>query len=81
MPCLSGDIQVPYVYTHTLAAVVHVSNILCATSMGLTLGSCLGSLLVHLDPRLTLYGVHPKPNHSADTDFQVILIQSMMLGL
>lgn len=71
------EVQVPYVYTHTLAAVVHVSNILCATSMGLTLGSCLGSLLVHIDPRLTLYGVEPKPNHSADTDVQVLIIQAL----
>eukprot|EP00913_Durusdinium_trenchii_P031903 g29879.t1 len=50
------EVQVPYVYTHTLAAVVHVSNMLCATSMGLTLGSCLGSILAHIDSRLTLYG-------------------------
>ncbi|CAE7398417.1 NSUN2 [Symbiodinium pilosum] len=72
-----SEIQVPYVYMHTLAAVVHVSNILCATSFGLTLGSCLGSLLVHLDPRLTLYGVTPNPGHSASTDLQVLLIQFM----
>lgn len=71
------EVQVPYVYTHTLAAVVHVSNILCATSMGLTLGSCLGSILVHIDPRLTLYGVEPTPNHSADTDVQVLIIQAL----
>lgn len=71
------EVQVPYVYTHTLAAVVHVSNILCATSMGLTLGSCLGSILVHIDPRLTLYGVQPQPNHSADTDVQVLIIQGL----
>lgn len=69
------EVQVPYVYTHTLAAVVHVSNMLCATSMGLTLGSCLGSILAHIDSRLTLYGVQPQPNHSADTDFQVLIIQ------
>lgn len=71
------EVQVPYVYTHTLAAVVHVSNILCATSMGLTVGSCLGSILVHIDPRLTLYGVEPQPNHSADTDVQVLIIQGL----
>jgi len=72
-----SEIQVPYVYMHTLAAVVHVSNILCATSFGLTLGSCLGSLLVHLDDRLTLYNVTPNPQHSATTDLQVLLIQFM----
>eukprot|EP00930_Biecheleria_cincta_P099574 TRINITY_DN9119_c0_g2_i1.p1 TRINITY_DN9119_c0_g2~~TRINITY_DN9119_c0_g2_i1.p1 ORF type:complete len:501 (+),score=69.62 TRINITY_DN9119_c0_g2_i1:99-1601(+) len=70
-------VQVPYIYTHTLAVVVHISNMLCAVSMGLTLGACLGSLLIHFDSRLTFYYIDPKPQHEASTDIQVLVIQSL----
>ena len=69
--------QIPYLYTHTLSAIVHVNNILCAISMGLTLGSCLGALLTSLDSRLTLYGIESRPVLSASATLQILLIQCL----
>ena len=73
----SGEVQIPYLYTHTLAAIVHVNNILSAISMGLTLGSCLAALLTSVDSRLTLYGIDSRPSMSASATFQILLIQSL----
>lgn len=37
-------IQVPFIYVHTLAALVHINNIMSAMSFGVILGSTLGSI-------------------------------------
>ncbi|CAE7557842.1 NSUN2 [Symbiodinium pilosum] len=74
---ICGEVQIPYLYTHTLAAIVHVNNILSAISMGLTLGSCLAALLTSVDSRLTLYGIDSRPSMSASATFQILLIQSL----
>lgn len=68
-------VQTPYVYTHTLAMIVHVNNILSAMSFGLTLGACTGSILVHIDPGLHLYKITPEPHHLLIEDAQSIIIQ------
>lgn len=47
----SISVQIPFIYTHMLACLVHLNNILCALTFGLTLGSGLGAILSH-------YGIH-----------------------
>jgi hypothetical protein len=41
------SIQTPFIYVHTLAGLVHVNNILCAISLGLSVGISVGTFLVH----------------------------------
>jgi len=41
----SISVQIPYIYTHMLATLVHVNNLLCALTFGLTLGSSIGAIL------------------------------------
>jgi len=70
-----GQVQMPYVYTHTLAVIVHLNNFLCAVSLGLTMGACIGSILVHIDGGLHFYSKEPEPDHILVQDYQDILIQ------
>jgi len=74
---MCGEVKIPYLYTHTLSAVVHVNNILCAISMGMTLGSCIGQLLTIWDPRMTLYGAKSHPTFSASEIWQMLLVQTL----
>merc|ERR1719247_2913250 len=39
------EVQMPFVYVHTLAALVHVINILFAITLGLTVGSSVGGIV------------------------------------
>ena len=74
---MCGEVKIPYLYTHTLSAVVHLNNILCAISMGLTLGACIGELLTIIDPRLTLYGEKSYPTSTASQVGQVLMVQAL----
>lgn len=47
----SISVQIPFIYTHMLACLVHLNNVLCALTFGLTLGSGLGAILSY-------YGIH-----------------------
>merc|ERR1719217_738008 len=47
----SLSVQIPFIYTHMLACLVHLNNILCALTFGLTLGTGMGAVLGH-------YGIH-----------------------
>jgi hypothetical protein len=47
----SISVQIPFIYTHMLACLVHLNNVLCALTFGLTLGSGIGAILSH-------YGIH-----------------------
>lgn len=71
----SGFVQVPFVYTHTLAIIVHLNNMVAVISFGLTFGACMGSIMVHLDPDLRLYSDQPHPHHILIEDFQDLIIQ------
>lgn len=74
---LCSEVKIPYLYTHTLSALVHLNNILCAISMGLTLGACIGALLANVDPRLTLYGVQSVPSQTPSQVLQMLMVQSL----
>lgn len=74
---MCGEVKIPYLYTHTLSAVVHLNNILCAISMGLTLGACIGELLTIIDPRLTLYGEKSYPTSTASQVGQILMVQAL----
>lgn len=74
---MCGEVKIPYLYTHTLSAVVHLNNILCAISMGLTLGACIGEFLTIIDPRLTLYGEKSYPTSTASQVGQVLMVQAL----
>jgi predicted membrane chloride channel (bestrophin family) len=47
----SLSVQIPFIYTHMLACLVHLNNLLCILTFGLTLGSAMGAILAH-------YGIH-----------------------
>lgn len=47
----SISVQIPFIYTHMLACLVHLNNVLCALTFGLTLGSGMGAILSH-------HGIH-----------------------
>merc|ERR1719401_3217228 len=72
---ISMETKLPYLYVHAVAVVVHLNNILCAVSFGLTLGSCVASVLVQIDPALRVHHPWPEPQHHIDLDFQFVLIQ------
>ncbi|CAK9082437.1 unnamed protein product [Durusdinium trenchii] len=74
---MTTEVKIPYLYTHTLSAIVHLNNILCAISMGLTLGSCIGAALTSIDSRLTLYGIESYPTSTASQTLQLLLVQSL----
>lgn len=56
----SIGVQVPFIYVHTLASLVHLNNILCAVALGLTLGVSA----VHL---LNFFGIVTPGAHHAGT--------------
>merc|ERR1719326_2094174 len=41
------EVQMPFVYVHTLAALVHLTNMLFAVTLGLTMGVCIGGVTKH----------------------------------
>jgi len=47
----SLSVQIPFIYTHMLACLVHLNNILCMFTFGLTLGTAMGTILGH-------HGIH-----------------------
>merc|ERR1719331_2733263 len=42
---VASKVQLPFVYVHTLALLVHTNNLLCAVGFGCTLGSSLSTIL------------------------------------
>ena len=74
---MTAEVKIPYVYSHTLSAIVHLNNILCAISMGMTLGACIGALLTNIDSKLTLYGIESQPTVTASQTLQLLLVQSL----
>merc|ERR1719443_864169 len=51
----SVGVQIPFIYTHMLATLVLLNNILCATTFGLTMGASLGAIFSHYGLRSPLY--------------------------
>jgi len=70
-----GQVKMPYVYTHTLAVIVHLNNLLCALSFGLTLGACMGSVMAHTDGGLHFHSGEPHPHHLLVQDVQDVMVQ------
>lgn len=44
-------VQMPFVYMHTLACIVHMNNLLAAISFGLTLGVMVGDIFININKR------------------------------
>jgi len=72
----SVSVQVPFIYVHTLAALVHLNSILCAITLGMSLGVFMGNILVHL-------GVHPtETRHNLPSDMgQQLFVALMSQGM
>lgn len=67
------SIQTPFIYVHTLAALVHVNNILCAISLGLSIGISVGTLMVAM-------GWHPMHNEDAHIPGGISHSQAQEMG-
>jgi len=72
---ISMELQMPYLYVHAVAILVHLNNILCAISFGLTLGACTGSVMVQINPQFRFHRGWPHPEHRMDMDWQYVMIQ------
>merc|ERR1719191_107362 len=77
----SITVQVPFLYVHTLATLVHLNNLLCAISFGFTLGSSGGALLMHAGYRVyprDISGVSKEPElRPVEKEVQIILMGLM----
>lgn len=71
----SVSVQSPFMYTHMMACLVHINNVISAISFGFILGTGISVLLIHQD-------IHPLPDsHSAEVrnshvarDFQNVVV-------
>jgi len=72
---ISMELQMPYLYVHAVAILVHLNSILGAVSFGLTLGACTCSVLVQIDPQLRFHQVWPHPEHRMGMDWQFVMTQ------
>lgn len=72
------QVQMPFVYIHTLSTIVQVNNLLAAVSYGLTLGVAVSAILVSLNPSFRLYDVEPKvkATRSLMEHTQALMIQT-----
>merc|ERR1719443_2203062 len=73
---IASRVQLPFVYVHTLALLVHCNNILCALSFGCTIGTSMAAILARLGIRLYDRGLLPggegHPEGSLSKDLQTI---------
>mmetsp|Transcript_10406 Transcript_10406/g.23553 ORF Transcript_10406/g.23553 Transcript_10406/m.23553 type:complete len:419 (-) Transcript_10406:164-1420(-) len=72
----SVSVQVPFIYVHTLAALVHLNSILCAITLGMSLGVFFGNILVDM-------GLHPvEGKHDLPADmYQQLFVALMSQGM
>lgn len=45
---VASKVQLPFVYVHTLALLVHINNLLCAVGFGCTVGTSIAAILARL---------------------------------
>lgn len=69
----SISVQAPYIYVQMLAALVHINNMVCALSFGLTAGASMGTLLA-------AHGVHPLTSKEATHVKATEDVQSIMVS-
>merc|ERR1719171_1315989 len=73
---IASRVQLPFVYVHTLALLVHCNNLLCALSFGCTIGTSMAAILARLGIRLydrdLLPGGEGHPEGSLSKDLQTI---------
>lgn len=74
----SVGVQIPFIYTHMLATLVQLNNLLCAITFGLTMGSSLGAILSHYGIRSPLYW-HMTPEPTSVTPGQAM--QAMLVSM
>lgn len=74
----SVGVQIPFIYTHMLATLVLINNMLCAITFGLTMGSSLGAIGAYYDLRVPWYRSIPA-EESKVTPGQAV--QAMLISM
>jgi hypothetical protein len=70
------QVQMPFIYIHTLATIVQVNNLLAAVSYGLTLGVAISTILEAFNANLRLYDTEPKATRPLMEHSQALVIQT-----
>jgi len=83
----SITIQIPFIYCHMLATLVHINSFMCSLTFGLTLGTALASILEHFNihsPLIALLypdAVHQVPKNSSLESAGQSIIMGMLTCL